>query len=67
MLVVSWFSCPDTKYCIFYKDYIEGAVFAHFGVEKMFFSQQKYIRLQVTGKRNLPTKLEVSTTKTVGD
>ena len=51
----------------FYKDYIGGAVFVHFGVEKMFFSQQKHIGLQATGKWNLHAKYQVSTTKTVAD
>ena len=51
---------------VFYKGY-RGAVFAHFRVEKIVFSQQKHIRLQATGKRNLHTNLRVSTTKTVGE
>ena len=41
--------------------------FAHFRAENFVFSQQKHIRLQATGKRNLHTKFEVSTTKTVAD
>ena len=45
----------------------EDMVFAHFGVEKNVFSQQKHIRLQATGKWNLHTKYQVSTTKTVAD
>ena len=49
----------------FYEEHI-GSVFAHFGLE-IFFSQHKYIRLQVTCRCNLYTTFKVYSTKTVAD
>ena len=66
-LIVSWLSCLDSKFYIFYIEYIGEFFFYPFWGRKKFFFRNKNIYNCKRQVWNLLTKYQVSTTKTEAD